>query len=72
MRQSAISYFADMLLCPLIAAGLAVFAHIHFTKLALVEWWLVLMVGVALWTLIEYAMHRVIYRRRREPRARYH
>ena len=63
MRQSAISYFADMVLCPLLAVTLSVFTLTHFLRLALVEWWLMVMVGVALWTLIEYALHRVIYHR---------
>jgi hypothetical protein len=58
MRQSSISYFADMLLCPLLAAGLAIFASARFAKLALVEWSVMVIAGVVLWTLVEYAMHR--------------
>jgi sterol desaturase/sphingolipid hydroxylase (fatty acid hydroxylase superfamily) len=63
MRQSAISYFADMLLCPLVVAGLAIFASIHFAEFALVEWGLMAIAGVVLWTVVEYAMHRFIYHR---------
>jgi hypothetical protein len=50
MRQSSISYFADMLLCPLLAAGLAIFASARFAKLALVEWSVMVIAGVVLWT----------------------
>jgi sterol desaturase/sphingolipid hydroxylase (fatty acid hydroxylase superfamily) len=63
MRHNAITYFADMFLCPLLVAGLAIFASTHFAKFALVEWGFVVIVGVVLWTLVEYAMHRFIYHR---------
>ena len=63
MRQSSISYFADMLLCPLLAVVLAIFASTRFAKLALVEWSVMVIAGVVLWTLVEYAMHRWIYHR---------
>src|SRR5262249_434166 len=63
MRQSALAYFADMVVSPLIAGGLSTFALTHFTNYALVRWLATVMLGVALWTLIEYATHRVIYHR---------
>jgi sterol desaturase/sphingolipid hydroxylase (fatty acid hydroxylase superfamily) len=63
MRQSPVSYFADMVLCPLLAAGLSTFALAHFAGLAVVEWLLALIAGAALWTLVEYGMHRLIYHR---------
>jgi sterol desaturase/sphingolipid hydroxylase (fatty acid hydroxylase superfamily) len=63
MRHSAITYFTDMFLCPLLVAGLAIFASTHFAKFALVEWGLMVIVGVWFWTLVEYAMHRFIYHR---------
>jgi sterol desaturase/sphingolipid hydroxylase (fatty acid hydroxylase superfamily) len=63
MRQSSISYFADMLLCPLLAVVLAIFASTRFAKLVLVEWSVMVIAGVVLWTLVEYAMHRLIYHR---------
>jgi sterol desaturase/sphingolipid hydroxylase (fatty acid hydroxylase superfamily) len=63
MRQSAISYFADIVLCPLLAAGLGVFALAAFGARDLVACALMAVVGGALWTLVEYAMHRVIYHR---------
>jgi Fatty acid hydroxylase superfamily len=63
MQQRAISYFADMVACPLLAGALAIFALAHITKPALVEWCLLVMIGAALWTVTEYFMHRVIYHR---------
>jgi sterol desaturase/sphingolipid hydroxylase (fatty acid hydroxylase superfamily) len=63
MRHNAITYFTDMFLCPLLVAGLAIFASTHFAKFALVEWGFVVIVGIVLWTLVEYAMHRFIYHR---------
>jgi sterol desaturase/sphingolipid hydroxylase (fatty acid hydroxylase superfamily) len=63
MPQRAISYFADMIVCPLLAGSLSIFALTHLTRLAVVEWCLMVVVGATLWTLIEYIMHRVIYHR---------
>jgi sterol desaturase/sphingolipid hydroxylase (fatty acid hydroxylase superfamily) len=63
MRQRAISYFADMVACPLLAGTLTIFALKHISRTAFVEWCFLVMIGTALWTLIEYIMHRVIYHR---------
>jgi sterol desaturase/sphingolipid hydroxylase (fatty acid hydroxylase superfamily) len=63
MRQSAISYFAEFVVCPLLAAGLSAFALTHFTGHALVAWLAMTILGLALWTCIEYAIHRTIYHR---------
>jgi sterol desaturase/sphingolipid hydroxylase (fatty acid hydroxylase superfamily) len=61
MPQSAISYFADMVLSPLLALALSVYAITHFARLELVGWFLAVAVGAASWTLIEYLTHRGIY-----------
>jgi len=63
MRQGPLGYFADMIVSPLVAGGLCTFALTHFTNYALVCWLAMVMLGVALWTLSEYATHRVIYHR---------
>jgi len=63
MRQGPLGYFSDMLVSPLLAGGLSTFALTHFTNYALVCWLATVMLGVALWTLIEYATHRMIYHR---------
>jgi sterol desaturase/sphingolipid hydroxylase (fatty acid hydroxylase superfamily) len=63
VQQRAISYFADMVACPLLAGILSIVALTHFTRPAIVEWCLLVMMGGALWTLAEYFMHRVIYHR---------
>src|SRR6516164_4151662 len=63
MRQGPLAYFADMVVSPLLAGGLSTFALTHFTNYALVRWLATVMLGVALWTLIEYVTHRVIYHR---------
>ena len=63
MRQSPLAYFADMVVSPLLAGGLSTFALTHFTNYALVCWLATVMLGVALWTLIEYVTHRMIYHR---------
>jgi sterol desaturase/sphingolipid hydroxylase (fatty acid hydroxylase superfamily) len=63
MRQRATSYFTDMVACPLLAGTLSTIALMHFTRFAIFEWCLLVMVGAALWTLTEYIMHRIIYHR---------
>ena len=63
MRQGPLGYFADMIVSPLLAGGLSTFALTHFTNYALFRWLAMVMLGVALWTLIEYGTHRVIYHR---------
>ena len=63
MPQSRISYFADMVLSPLLALGLSIFALAHFSGLELVDWVLGITAGAALWTLCEYLVHRVVYHR---------
>jgi sterol desaturase/sphingolipid hydroxylase (fatty acid hydroxylase superfamily) len=63
MPQSAIAYFADLVLSLLIALGLSIFALSHFNRLWLVEWVLAVTTGVAFWTLCEYFVHRVVYHR---------
>ena len=64
MQQSAIYYFADMVVCPLLAAALSIVALARFARRpAAVEWLLMVMIGAALWTLVEYVMHRVVYHR---------
>jgi sterol desaturase/sphingolipid hydroxylase (fatty acid hydroxylase superfamily) len=63
MPQSAFSYFADMVLSPLLALGLSIFALTHFSGLKLIEWFLAIAAGAALWTLCEYFVHRVVYHR---------
>jgi sterol desaturase/sphingolipid hydroxylase (fatty acid hydroxylase superfamily) len=63
MRQRAVSYFADMVACPLLAGTQSIFGLTHFAKSDLVEWCLLVAVGAALWTLTEYIMHRFAYHR---------
>jgi len=60
MRQGAISYFADIVFCPLLALALSLFAFDRYSE-QIIEWLLILVFGVALWTLVEYFMHRVVY-----------
>jgi sterol desaturase/sphingolipid hydroxylase (fatty acid hydroxylase superfamily) len=60
MRQSAISYYADMVLCPLLALGLSLFACGWYAE-HIVQWFAMLLIGVGLWTFIEYLMHRLVY-----------
>jgi len=63
LEQGPLGYFADMLVSPLLAGGLSTFALTHFTNYALACWLATVMLGVALWTLIEYVTHRMIYHR---------
>jgi len=60
MRQGVISYFADIVICPLLALALSLFAFDRYSK-EIIEWLVILVLGVALWTLVEYFMHRVVY-----------
>src|SRR5262245_3050706 len=59
-EKRRVSYFADMVTCPVLALGLSSLAFARFSKTAIVEWALIVIVGFALWTLVEYAMHRLI------------
>jgi sterol desaturase/sphingolipid hydroxylase (fatty acid hydroxylase superfamily) len=61
MRQSAISYFADMVLSPLLAIVLCGIALVNITRLGFVQWLAAVLAGAAFWTFFEYVMHRVIY-----------
>lgn len=61
--QGPISYFADMVASPLLAALLSLFALSHFTSRALAGWCLLVVIGAGAWTLAEYVMHRLVYHR---------
>jgi sterol desaturase/sphingolipid hydroxylase (fatty acid hydroxylase superfamily) len=63
MPQSAISYFADSLLSPVLAIGLAAVALSRLSGFGILAWSLSVLAGAALWTLAEYVIHRAVYHR---------
>jgi sterol desaturase/sphingolipid hydroxylase (fatty acid hydroxylase superfamily) len=63
MPQSAISYFADTLLSPVLAIGLAAVALSRLSAFGILAWSLSVLAGAALWTLAEYVIHRAVYHR---------
>jgi len=63
MPQSAISYFADMVASTMVAAALSMYALTHFASVELIEWVLLAIVSVLIWTFTEYVIHRFVYHR---------
>ena len=63
MPQSAFSYFADALLSPVLAIGLAAVGVSRLSGFGIFAWSLSVLCGSALWTLAEYLIHRAVYHR---------
>jgi sterol desaturase/sphingolipid hydroxylase (fatty acid hydroxylase superfamily) len=63
MQLSRVSYFADFVLCPILAAGLVAAALVHGGLPNVGPVLLAVVAGVIGWTLVEYAIHRSIYHR---------
>jgi sterol desaturase/sphingolipid hydroxylase (fatty acid hydroxylase superfamily) len=64
MPQRASSYFADLVASPLLASSLSILALVQCTATAaILKWGPSVLVGLVLWTLTEYLMHRFIYHR---------
>jgi sterol desaturase/sphingolipid hydroxylase (fatty acid hydroxylase superfamily) len=61
MRLSTLSYYADFFGSFACVAVLSVLSTSNDTWVARAEWLICLMIGAALWTLLEYCIHRWLY-----------
>jgi sterol desaturase/sphingolipid hydroxylase (fatty acid hydroxylase superfamily) len=61
MLQSAVSYFADAVLSPVLAIGLAAIALTRLSGFEILAWLGSVVAGGFLWTLLEYVIHRAVY-----------
>lgn len=61
MNQSRIAYYADLFVYPILVVGFLVF-DIETSGFTLhIRWWYAFFFGAALWTLVEYLLHRFVY-----------
>jgi sterol desaturase/sphingolipid hydroxylase (fatty acid hydroxylase superfamily) len=63
MQLTKFAYYADYVAYPLVIVGLAGAALVGTTWTGAAEWLLAAIVGCALWTLMEYFLHRVALHR---------
>lgn len=63
MRLSPIGYYSDFIVYPLVITGLAVIGNLASGIEGGLRWVVVFLGCLALWTLIEYAMHRFVFHR---------
>jgi sterol desaturase/sphingolipid hydroxylase (fatty acid hydroxylase superfamily) len=61
MRIGKFLYFGDFVVIPVAVLWLGVAAYLAGGVVAIPEWSLSLLIGAALWTLIEYLIHRFAY-----------
>ena len=60
MRLGKVSYYGDFLVYPVVIASLAVFELSRVTSEQRVVWLTAMLFGVGCWTLVEYALHRLV------------
>lgn len=61
MNQTKIGYYADLFFYPIAVGGLLLY-DLNGRGFALhSRWWLALVCGAILWTLVEYLLHRFVY-----------
>lgn len=63
MRLNRVLYFGDLYLCPGAVLGLAALTMVGCDMVAIGRWAAAFLAGGALWTFIEYAVHRWVYHR---------
>ncbi len=63
MHQSPMGYYSDFIVYPLVILGLAVTGALTVGADGAFRWMAISLVCLALWTLIEYAMHRFVFHR---------
>jgi sterol desaturase/sphingolipid hydroxylase (fatty acid hydroxylase superfamily) len=63
MQQSAVSYFADAVLSPVLAIGLSAIALAGLSRFDILAWLVSVVAGGVAWTLFEYIVHRALYHR---------
>ncbi|HXW19630.1 MAG TPA: hypothetical protein VEK35_03910, partial [Roseiarcus sp.] len=60
MRENAISYYIDFFVYPAVLVALPLYAGLFVDQGSLDGWLVAAAIGLALWTLIEYLMHRLV------------
>ena len=63
MRLSKLSYYSDFVLYPVVLITLTAFDFNHLFRASGVEWLFAVAAGLLLWTLLEYALHRIALHR---------
>ncbi len=63
MRLGKLSYYCEFFLCPLFAAMLTAAVALEIPASRWPAWALTAVAGVAVWTLVEYLMHRFVFHR---------
>ena len=63
MHLSKASYFADFAVYPPVVLTLLILALRHAPSLVWIEWLIACFAGIAVWTLLEYVIHRVVLHR---------
>jgi len=63
VRLSKAGYYSDFYVYPIVILGLTASALVRATVADAVAWLAATLVGVVIWTLLEYAMHRVAFHR---------
>ena len=63
MQLSKLSYYSDFVVYPLVLVALTAANVSHVTWMSGTEWLGAAMAGLVLWTLMEYALHRIALHR---------
>jgi sterol desaturase/sphingolipid hydroxylase (fatty acid hydroxylase superfamily) len=63
MRLSETAYYSDFYVYPIVILGLTVCAVVRAGIAEALTWLGALLAGLALWTLLEYSMHRIVFHR---------
>ena len=63
MQLSKLSYYSDFVVYPVVLAALTAVNIVHITWASGTEWLGAVMAGLILWSLAEYAVHRVALHR---------
>jgi sterol desaturase/sphingolipid hydroxylase (fatty acid hydroxylase superfamily) len=61
MRDSALGYYIDFYIYPVVLAALPIYAALNAHRGTLISWLTLAIVGIVLWTLIEYFIHRILF-----------
>jgi sterol desaturase/sphingolipid hydroxylase (fatty acid hydroxylase superfamily) len=60
MQENAAGYYVDFFVYPAVLVALALYTFLYAGEVSLAPWLVMAAAGVALWTLTEYLMHRLV------------
>jgi sterol desaturase/sphingolipid hydroxylase (fatty acid hydroxylase superfamily) len=60
MRENAFGYYIDFVVYPAVLVGLMAYAALYLQAKHALSWLVAAAIGVCVWTLIEYFMHRLV------------